>query len=92
MTNNSENNVKYVLYKEISKKRAREYYHANREVINEKNKNRYKSLSPEEKQKRLDYNKEWYHRQSPEKKAELKQKAREYHKDRYNNLMVAVRE
>ena len=41
----------------------------------EKNRNRYRALSPEEKKKRYETNRQWYNRQSLEKKAEMKQKA-----------------
>ena len=49
MTNNSENDIKLIPYKEVVKKKALDYYYANREVIIEKNGNRYRALSPEEK-------------------------------------------
>ena len=88
MTNNSENDIKFIPYKEVVKKKALDYYYANREVIIEKNRNRYRALSPEEKKKRYESKKEWYDRQSPEKKPKMKQKQREYNKNRYNNLMV----
>ena len=88
MTNNSENDIKFIPYKEVVKKKALDYYYANREVIIEKNRNRYRALSPEEKKKRYEFKIEWYDRQSPEKKAKMKQKQREYNKNRYNNLMV----
>ena len=88
MINNSENDIKLVPYKEVARKKALDYYYANREVIMEKNRNRYRALSPIEKKKRHESKKHWYDRQSPEKKAEMKQKQREYNKNRYNNLMV----
>ena len=92
MTNNIESKPKYVPYKEFVKKRALDYYYyANKEIINKKNKNKYKSLSPEQKKKRRENSKQWFNKQSPEKQAELRQKAREYHKDRCHNLMVAVK-
>ena len=50
MTNNSENDIKFIPYKEV-KKKALDYYYANREVIIEKNRNRYRALSPEEKKR-----------------------------------------
>ena len=88
MTNNSENDIKSIPYKEVVKKKALDYYYANREVIIEKNRNRYRALSPEEKKNRYESKIEWYERQSPEKKPKMKQKQREYNKNRYNNLMV----
>ena len=90
MENNLESDVKYVPYKEIAKKRALDYYYVNREMIREKNKNRCQSLSPEQKIKRQEASKRWYNNQSPEKK-DLREKAREYHKNRYHNLMIEVK-
>ena len=91
MRNNFEGDIKYIRYKEFVKKRALDYYYANKEIISQKNKNKYKSLSPEQKKKRRENTKQWFNRQSPEKQAELRQKTREYHKKRYHNLMVAVK-
>ena len=76
MTNNSKNDIKLVPYKEAARKKALDYYYANREVIMEKNRNRYRALSPEKKKKRYESNRQWYNRQSPEKKAEMKEKQR----------------
>ena len=90
MTNNFGSDIKYVPYKELVKQRALDYYYANKEIISEKNKTKYKSLSPKQKKKRQENTKRWLNRQSPEKQKELRQKAREYHKNRYHNLMVAV--
>ena len=91
MENNLESDVKYVPYKEIAKKRALDYYYVNRGMIREKNKNRYQSLSPEQEIKRQEAFKRWYNNQSPEKKEDLREKAREYHKNRYHNLMIEVK-
>ena len=88
MSNNFESDIKYVPYKEVVTKKALEYYYANKEVISEKNKSKYKSLSPEQKTKRQERTKRWLDKQSPEKKQELKQKARDYQKNRYHNHMV----
>ena len=49
--------------KRLSKKKALEYYYANKEAISQKRKDKYKQLSPEEKKKLLDYNKQWFNRQ-----------------------------
>ena len=75
MTNNSESDIKLVPYKELARKKALDYYYANREVIMEKNRNRYSALSPEEKKKRYESNRQWYNRQSPEKKSKNERKA-----------------
>ena len=88
MTNDFENDKKYVPYKEIVKKRALGYYYANKEVISEKNKSRYQSMSPEQKKKRQENTKRWLNNLSPERQAELKQKARECHRNGYHNLIV----
>ena len=49
MTKNSESDKEYVPYKEVVKKKALEYYYANKEVISQKRKDKCKQLSPEEK-------------------------------------------
>ena len=67
MTNNSVKDIKLVLYTEMARKKALDYYYANREVIMEKSRNRYRALSAEEKKKRYESNKQWYNRQSPKK-------------------------
>ena len=90
MTDNSSEDVRCMPYKEIVKKRTLDYYYAIREEIRQKQNNRCKSLSPEQKKKRQEQLKQWFHRQTPERQAELRQKAQEYNKNRYNNLMVAV--
>ena len=91
MANNSENDIKLISYKKVARKKALDYYYANREVIMEKNRNRYRALSPEEKKKGYESNRQWYNRQSPEKKAEMKEKQREHCKNRYNKLMVEIK-
>ena len=80
MSNNFESDIKYVPYKEVVKKKALEYYYANKEVISKKNKSKYKSLSSEQKKKTQENTKRWLDKQSPEKKEELRQKARNYQK------------
>ena len=49
MTNNLESDVKYIPYKEVIKKRALEYYYADKEVISQKRKDKYKQLPIEDK-------------------------------------------
>ena len=36
--------------------------------------------------------KQWYNNQTPEKQQEMRIKARKYNKNRYDNMMVVVRE
>ena len=74
------------------KERALDYYYANKEAISQKRKDRYKQLSPADKKKFLEYNRQWFNNQLPERQLELHQKARKYHKNRYDNMIVAVRE
>ena len=74
MTSNCENNIQYVPYKEIIKQRSREYYNKNKEIMKEKNKIEYDSLSPEEKKKRQEYSKEWYKNLLVGKQQQLKKK------------------
>ena len=68
MTNNSESDIKLVPYKELARKKALAYYYANREVIMEKNRNRYSALSLEEKKKRYESNRQWYNNHLKKKK------------------------
>ena len=63
MTSNCECNIQYISYKEIVKQKALEYYNKNKESIKERQKNKYNSLSPEEKKKQQEYNKEWFKKQ-----------------------------
>ena len=51
MMSDYQSNMQYIPYKEIVKQKAREYYYKNKERIQEQAKNKYKSLSPEEKKK-----------------------------------------
>ena len=90
MTDNFESDIKYVPYKEVVKKKALEYYYANKDAISQKRKDKYKQVSPEDKKKLLEYNKQWFDNQLSERQLELQQKARKY-KNRYDNLMVRLR-
>ena len=73
MTNNFDSNDKKLTpYKEIVKKRALEYYYANKEAISQKRKEKYKQMPPEDKKKLVEYNKQWFNRQLPERQREIK--------------------
>ena len=92
MTDNFDSNKKKThTIKEIVKKRALEYYYANKEAISQKRKEKYKQMPLEDKKKLVEYNKQWFNKQTPERQQELQEKARKYHKNRYDNLMVRVR-
>ena len=56
--------------------------------MSQKSKEKYKQMPPEDKKKLVEYNKQWFNRQSPERQRERKQKASMYHKNRYDNLLV----
>ena len=45
-------------------------------------------MPPEVKKKLVEYNKQWFNRQTPEKQRELHEKVR---KNRYDNMLVRVR-
>ena len=45
----------------------------------------------DDKTKLVDYNKQCFNKQTPERQREIKQKASMYHKNRYDNMMVRVR-
>ena len=58
-----------------SKEKAAEYYKQNKEVINEKSRNRYKNLSEEEKNKIKEYQKKRYQELIQYKKEALKNRS-----------------
>ena len=60
-------------------------------MISQKRKDRYKELIPEDKKKLQENNKQWLNNLSPEKQFELRIKARTYHKNRYDNMVVRVK-
>ena len=91
MTDNFDSNKKLTPYKEIVKKRELEYYYENKEVISQKRKEKYRQMPPEAKKKLVEYSKQWFNRQTLERQRELQEKARKYHKDRYDNMLVRVR-
>ena len=81
--------INFIPYKELKKKKSREYYQAKKGVIAEKNKIRYSKLILEQKEMRQEYNKRWYEKLSPERK-ELKKIRRECNYNLYHNGMIAV--
>ena len=91
MTDNFDSNKNLTPYKQIVKKGALEYYYENKEAISQKRKEKYKPMPPEAKKKLVEYNKQWFNRQTPERQRELQEKARKYHKNRYDNMLVRVR-
>ena len=57
-------------------------------MISQKRKDRYKELIPEDKKKLQENNKQWLDNLSPEKQFELRIKARKYHKNRCDNMII----
>ena len=88
MINNLKSDVEYIPYKEAVKKMVLEYYYANKEAISQKRKDKYKQLPPEDKKKLQENNKQWFNNLSREKQLEIRIKARKYHKNRYDNMLV----
>ena len=87
MTDNFDSNKKLTPYKEIVKKRALDYY-TNKEAISQKRKEKQKQMPLDDKTKLVDYNKQCFNKQTPERQREIKQKASIYHKNRYDNMMI----
>ena len=59
-------------------------------IIKEYQRNRYKNLSQEEKNKLVENRKAWFNRQTEEKQNVMRKKAREYAKNRYHNHIVVI--
>ena len=86
------NNNEFIPYKEIIKKRALDYYHANKDAINQKRNGKYANPPLEDKKKKeQEKDKQWYNNLTLEKQQELRIKARKYHKNRYDNMMGRVK-
>ena len=91
MSETTQNSPQYIKYKDIATQRAKEYNKKkNKEKIKEYARNRYKTLSQEEKNKLVENRKAWFNRQSEEKKNEMRRKAWEYAKNRYHNHIVVI--
>ena len=90
MTDNFDSNKKLTPDKEIVKKRALDYYYTNKEAISQKRKEKYKQMPLKDKTKLVEYNKQWFNKQMPERQREIKEKASMYHNNRYDNMMVRV--
>ena len=90
MTVIGQNTSYYLEYQDIAKQQAKEYYVKNKEKIKEMQREKYESLSIEEKKNLVSKQKEWFNRQTKEKQDEMRRKAREYSKNRYYNHIVVV--
>ena len=90
MTVIGQNRSYYLKYQDIAKQQAKEYYVKNKEKIKEMQREKYESLSIEEKKNLVSRQKEWFNRQTKEKQDEMRRKAREYSKNRYCNHIVVV--
>ena len=93
MTDNLKSEIEYIPYKEVVKKERQNIITLiNKEAISQKRKDKYKQLPPEDKKKLQEYNKQQFNNQSLERQLQLRQKARKYHKDRFDNIMVRVKQ
>ena len=90
MTVIGQNTSYYLEYQDIAKQQAKEYYVKNKEKIKEMQREKYESLSIEEKKNLVSKQKEWFNRQTKEKQDEMRRKAREYSKNRYYDHIVVV--
>ena len=50
--------------------------------------NRYQNMIPEQKNKLVEYRREWFNRQSEDKKNEMKERAKENSKNRYHSITI----
>ena len=90
MTVIGQNTSYYLEYQDIAKQQAKEYYVKNKEKIKEMQREKYESLSIEEKKNLVSRQKELFNRQTKEKQDEMRRKAREYSKNRYYDHIVVV--
>ena len=91
MNGTTQNSPQYIRYKDIVLQKAKDYYEKNKQKRKEYGRNRYQNLTQEQKNKLVEYHREWINRQSEDKENEMKIKAREYAKNRYHNLVTAVK-
>ena len=61
--------------------KAKDYYKNNKERLKEQARDKYRSLSEEEKNKKREYRKNRFHNMSEEKKQRLKEYRKEYQKN-----------
>ena len=47
-------------------------------------------MTQEQKNKQVEYRKVWHNRQSKEKQVEIREKAKDYSKNRYHNHIIVV--
>ena len=91
MSNETQDSHRCEKYKNIILQKAKEYYEKNKEKRKEYGRNRYRNMTQEQKNKLVEYHREWINRQSEDKKNEMKKKAKEYSKNRYDNLVIVVK-
>ena len=68
MNGSTQNITYYIRYKDIVKERARANYAKNKDKIKEKQREKYKQMSENERKALVLKQKEWYDRQTDEKK------------------------
>ena len=78
----------YINYRDILLQKAKDYYKKNRGKWKESARNRYQNMTPEQKNKLDEYRREWFNRQSEDKKNEMKERAKENSKNRYHIITI----
>ena len=72
----------YLINRDYYLQHSKDYYNKYKEEIKEEARNSYSSLSPEEKQKKIDYSKNYYLNLPEDKKKEIIKKV----KDKYHSM------
>ena len=68
MSNETQDLHRYEKYKDIILQKAKEYCEKNKEMRKEYGRNRYRNMTQEQKNKSIEYHREWINRQSEDKK------------------------
>ena len=79
-----------IRYRDLVLRNAKERYEKNKEKRKEYQRNRCAKMTQEQKNKEVEYRKVWHNRQSKEKQVEIREKAKDYSKNRYHNHIIVV--
>ena len=80
MSNETQDLHRYEKYKDIILQKAKEYYEKYKEKRKEYGRNRYRNMTQEQKNKSVEYHREWINRQSEDKKIEIKKRQKNIQK------------
>ena len=64
MSGKTQDSLQYIRYKDIVLQKAREYYEKNKGKRKEYARNRYQNMTQEQKNKQVEYRREWFNRQN----------------------------